>query len=100
MRGAIPPFPQYVFMAWYLVKHRGDFNYNIFIYVCICIYIKGNVKVKLPLHLTKYHTMKAYRGSEGIAPRILDLGVRCMRVVSFTPRPLYRQGKSPLVPIG
>jgi hypothetical protein len=22
MRGAIRPFPQYVFMAWYLIKHR------------------------------------------------------------------------------
>jgi len=24
--GAIPPLPQYVFMAWYLVKHRDNFN--------------------------------------------------------------------------
>jgi hypothetical protein len=24
MSGAIPPFPQYVFMAWCLVKHRDD----------------------------------------------------------------------------
>jgi hypothetical protein len=23
MRGAIPPLPHYVFMAWYLVKHRN-----------------------------------------------------------------------------
>jgi hypothetical protein len=26
MRGAIPPLPQYVFMAWCLVKHRDNFN--------------------------------------------------------------------------
>jgi hypothetical protein len=25
MRGAIPPFPQYVFMAWCLLKHRDNF---------------------------------------------------------------------------
>jgi hypothetical protein len=24
MRGAIPPLPQYVFMVWYLVKHRDN----------------------------------------------------------------------------
>jgi hypothetical protein len=27
MRGAIPPFPQYVFMAWCLDKHRDDFTF-------------------------------------------------------------------------
>jgi hypothetical protein len=25
MLGAIPPLPQYAFMAWYLVKHRDYF---------------------------------------------------------------------------
>jgi hypothetical protein len=38
--------------------------------------------------------MKAYWGSRGIAPRILDLGTRWKRVVG-TPRLLYPQGKSP-----
>jgi hypothetical protein len=28
MRGAIPPFSQYFFMAWYLVKHRDSFTFN------------------------------------------------------------------------
>jgi hypothetical protein len=28
MRGAIPPFPQYAFMAWGLVKHRANFTFN------------------------------------------------------------------------
>jgi hypothetical protein len=37
--------------------------------------------------------------SEGIAPRILDLGSRWRWVVSFTPRPLYSQGKSPWYPL-
>jgi len=35
--------------------------------------------------------MEAYLGSEGVAPRILDLGTRWKWVVSFTP---------PLVHIG
>jgi hypothetical protein len=26
MRGDIPPFPQYVFMAWFLVNHMLSFN--------------------------------------------------------------------------
>jgi hypothetical protein len=43
--------------------------------------------------------MKTYWGSGGIAPRILDLGTRWRWVVSFTPRPLYHQGKSPWYPL-
>jgi hypothetical protein len=27
MRVAIPPLPQYVFMAWCLVKHRDNFTF-------------------------------------------------------------------------
>jgi hypothetical protein len=27
MRGAVPPLPQYVFMAWCLAKHRDNFNF-------------------------------------------------------------------------
>jgi hypothetical protein len=42
--------------------------------------------------------MKAYEGSGGTAPRILDLGTRLRWVVTFTPRPLYPQGKSPWYP--
>jgi hypothetical protein len=33
------------------------------------------VEVKLSLCLTKYHAMKTYWKREGIAPRILDLGI-------------------------
>jgi hypothetical protein len=28
MRGDIPPLPQYVFMAWYFVKHRDSFTFT------------------------------------------------------------------------
>jgi hypothetical protein len=43
--------------------------------------------------------MKAYWGSGGIAPRILDLGTGWRCVVNFTPRPLYPQGRSPRYPL-
>jgi hypothetical protein len=42
---------------------------------------------------------KAYWGSGGIIPRILDLGTRWRWVVSITTRPLYPQGKSPSYPL-
>jgi hypothetical protein len=31
MRGSITPLPQYVFMAWCLVKHRDNFTFSKFI---------------------------------------------------------------------
>jgi len=37
--------------------------------------------------------------SEGIVPRILDLGTRWRWVFSFTPRPLYTQGNRPRYPL-
>jgi hypothetical protein len=43
--------------------------------------------------------MKTYWGSGGIVPRILDLETRWGRVISFTARPLYPQGKSPRYPL-
>jgi hypothetical protein len=43
--------------------------------------------------------MKAYLLSEGIAPRILNLGIRWMLVVRLTPVALL-PGKEPQVPIG
>jgi len=32
MRGAIPPLPQNVFMAWCLVKHRDNFTFYLYLY--------------------------------------------------------------------
>jgi hypothetical protein len=43
--------------------------------------------------------MKAYWGSGGIAPRIVDLGTGWSCVVSFAPRPFYPQRKSPWYPL-
>jgi hypothetical protein len=61
--------------------------------------IKETIKLKLSLCLTKHHAMKTCWGSGGIVPGILDLGTRWRSVVSFTPRPLYSQEKSPWYPL-
>jgi hypothetical protein len=31
MRGAVPPLPQYAFMAWCVVKHRDNFTFTFYI---------------------------------------------------------------------
>jgi hypothetical protein len=49
--------------------------------------------------LSEHHAMKAYWRSGCTAPRILDLGTRRRWAVSFTPRPLYPQGKNLLYPL-
>jgi hypothetical protein len=43
MRGAIPPLPQYVFMAWCLVKHRDNFTF----YFIISKQYSNNVAIVL-----------------------------------------------------
>jgi hypothetical protein len=53
----------------------------------------------LSLGLTEHRAMKTYWGSGGTAPRILGLGTRWKWVVSFTPQPLYPEGKRPRYPL-
>jgi hypothetical protein len=37
MRGAILPVPLYVFVAWWLVKHRDNFTFTFMhTYMCVC----------------------------------------------------------------
>jgi hypothetical protein len=63
---------------------------------------KVNVKVKLSLcfFLTEHHAMKAYWGSRGIQLNaFFNLGTGWRWVVSFTPRPIYSQGKSSWYPL-
>jgi hypothetical protein len=74
--------------------------------VCDCFNLNNQkytnitpLTLKLSLCLTKHHAMKTYWGSGGIAPRSLDLGTRWRWVISFTPQPLYPQGKSPWYPL-
>jgi hypothetical protein len=122
MRGAIPSLPQYVFVAWCLVKHRDIFN-TFFVYLTsknvvastvhglhsiFCLSITG-LRKRFPFlprifsintcASTEHHAMNAYWGSGGMAPRVLDLCTRWRWVISFTPRPLYLQGKSPWYPL-
>jgi hypothetical protein len=64
-------------------------------------YIHRGVKVKgkvLPV-LSQAPRHEDVLGIGGIAPRILDLGIRWRLVVSFTSRPLYPRGKSPWYPL-
>jgi hypothetical protein len=57
-------------------------------------------KVKLPLCLTNYALRhEGVWGSGCIDQRVLYLGPSWRWVVSFTPRPLYPRGKSPLYPL-
>jgi hypothetical protein len=81
MRGTIPPFPQYAFMAQvvlsYLVAVELSRNeYEQIRKEQLEKTKQMKVKGKLSLCLTKHHAMKAFCGSGGIAPRILDLGTR------------------------
>jgi hypothetical protein len=59
---------------------------------------KGKGKV-VPVLLTKHHAMKAYWEVKVYLHSFFDLGTRWRWVVSFTPRPLYPQGKSPWYPL-
>jgi len=57
---------------------------------------------RLFLKLTKIvpvHTVEAYSGNEDIASLILNLGPIWSLVVSFTPWPLYPEGKSHEYPL-
>jgi hypothetical protein len=49
MRGAIPPFLKYPFMAWCLVKHRDNFTFTLLaVKVCITCAVG-----RVPLNNTK-----------------------------------------------
>jgi hypothetical protein len=86
---------QYVFLAWCLVKHRNNFTFT--------FYKQKGKKVKMKLSLgcilTENHAMKAYWGVEVQLHPFFDLGNRWRWLMSFTPRPLYPQGKSPWYPL-
>jgi hypothetical protein len=61
----------YVVICWDWVGHFGT-GPNI----SILIFIKGKGEVVPVLFLTEHRAVKAYWGSGGIAPGILDLGTR------------------------
>jgi len=39
MRGAIPPLTQYVFMLWFLVKHRDNLLLSYDEYMCMHLFL-------------------------------------------------------------
>jgi hypothetical protein len=48
MHGAIPPLPQYVFVAWCLVEHRDNFTFCTFYLLPLTIFyinLRENVKL-------------------------------------------------------
>jgi hypothetical protein len=49
MKGAIPPFPQYAFMALYLVKAQG------LLYLYLYVYLKTELSAFLINNLRKKH---------------------------------------------
>jgi len=57
MRGAIPPLPRHVFMAWCLVKHR---NYFTFTFTWFSLVLDCNTRFASPVinvceHMTGNH---------------------------------------------
>jgi hypothetical protein len=72
------------------------------IYVVHKFYKEHRKQVKLSLcsFITENHTTKVCWGSGGIVPCIIYLSTRWRWAVSFTPRPLYPQGKNPWYSLG
>jgi len=112
MNGAIPPLPQYAFMAWCSVKKiAGTTLFYFTIVVCASpilqagrpplVYVPGllpsytyiNVKVSLFINQALRH--EDVRRSGSIARLILNRCTRWIFVVTFTPRSLYLQSKRP-----
>jgi hypothetical protein len=62
-------------------------------------YVQRKVKVSLCFSLTEHNAMKAHWVMEVYLHLFFDLGTSSWWVVSFTPRALYPQGKSPWYPL-
>jgi hypothetical protein len=78
--------------------HRDRERECVCVCVCVCVCeTEGKDKVVFVLDEVPCH--EDILGSGGIALRILNLGARCRRVVSFTSRPLYPVGKSKQYPL-
>jgi hypothetical protein len=57
-------------------QYRNPLYENIEIHFPSRVKVNVNVKIKSLYFLTENHPIKAYWGSRGTAPRILDLGTR------------------------
>jgi hypothetical protein len=47
MHGAIPPLPQYVFMAWCLAKYRDNFTFYFYLEIEEATHVRKAYKVLL-----------------------------------------------------
>jgi hypothetical protein len=67
MRGAIPPFPQYVFTAWCLVKHRDNFTFLLYKHVTVASFEAFTVmfQVEVLWFVTPCSVVVGYRRFEG-----------------------------------
>jgi hypothetical protein len=54
---SIPPFPQYVFMAWYLVKHRESFTF----YLSLCKRMENYISSYFFEYLSYVNNLKRCR---------------------------------------
>jgi hypothetical protein len=67
MRGAIPPLPQYIFMAWCLVKQRDNFTFTFILPTLIVVgdfYCGVSFNTESPLHevqITRYQFPQGFR---------------------------------------
>jgi hypothetical protein len=72
MRGAIPPLPQYAFMAWCLVKHKDNFTFYLY---------SGLLRRPASKLQVSYHVDTCHPGSE--RPLIVDGGdVQIWKIVA------------------
>jgi hypothetical protein len=51
--------------------------------------VMSGFRNKLKTEAVPVHTMKVYRHSTGIAPRILNVSTICRWIVNSKPQPLY-----------
>jgi hypothetical protein len=58
MRGATPPLPQYIFMAWCLVKHRDNFTFYFYLYLSQVNDISYELSLIYKFYLTKFKKLK------------------------------------------
>jgi hypothetical protein len=52
VRGAIRPFPQYVFMVWCLVKHRDNFTFTFTFTFWVCVTLRLNIHHSVAPNIT------------------------------------------------
>jgi hypothetical protein len=85
----------------YMLSSLLVFLHNISQYTLIKVKVKVKAKVRLSLclFLTEHRVMKAYWGVKVWLHSFFNLCTRWRWVVSFTPRPLYPQRKSPRYPL-